>query len=116
MLNQIANKSVDDRIYLIDGSLEEYPGSQIVGVIGQLVLHHLQIEMLTNNNQLSDDLRKQLAGLRGVGITLVVNGSLTLEDVKKFTAFERFSIKLLLDEQGTMIPGLIPLLGKIGPP
>lgn len=38
MLNQIANKSIDDRIYLIDGSLEEYPGSQIVGVIGQALV------------------------------------------------------------------------------
>jgi len=80
------------------------------------VISPLRLEIYLNNNRLEDDLRQVLSELRGINVTLVVNGTLTLEDVKKFAAFYMFKIKVQLDEQGSMIPGLIQLLGKIAPP
>ncbi|HUU00709.1 MAG TPA: hypothetical protein VM425_04625 [Myxococcota bacterium] len=85
-------------------------------ILDLTVISPLQMEIYLNNNRLEDDLRQVLSELRGINVTLVVDGTLTLEDAKKFTAIERFKLKVQLDEQGSMIPGLIQLLGKIAPP
>jgi hypothetical protein len=85
-------------------------------VLSLTVISPLQLEIYLNNNKLENNLLQQLTELRGIIVTLVVDGTLTLEDVKKFASLERFKIKLQLDEQGSMIPGLIQLLGRIAPP
>ena len=74
------------------------------------------LEVHTNHNQLPDNLLEVLKDLRGVELTIVVDGRLTQAEVKPLTKIERFSLKVNLNDANEITPGLPQLLNKINPP
>ena len=93
------------------------PGSVQTGFLYDLVgIRPLALEIHTQNNQLSPELLNILKDLRGIELCLVVNGKLTIEQVREFTVLDRFSLKIRLEDNMDTIPGLAQLLNRISPP
>jgi hypothetical protein len=76
----------------------------------------IALEVRTNHNQLPNGLLEVLKDLRGVELTLVVDGRLTQAEVKPLTKIERFSLKVELNDANEITPGLPQLLNRINPP
>lgn len=76
----------------------------------------IALEIRTNHNRLPDGMLEVIKDLRGVELTLVVDGRLTQGEVKTLTKIERFSLKVDLNDANEITPGLPQLLNKINPP
>ncbi len=76
----------------------------------------LHLLLQTRRNRLDGDLLNVVKDLRGVGVTVVVDGRLTVADVKQLAALERFSLRVVLGQPPRYTPGLSRLLNRIEPP
>lgn len=87
------------------------------GLIYELIgLRPLQLEIHTRNNRLAEQQIAVLRDLRHAELTLVVDGNVTLEDARRFTRLDRFSLKVELGQPPRIIPGLVQVLNRIAPP
>jgi hypothetical protein len=76
----------------------------------------LHLLLQTRRNRLDEDLLKVIRDLRSVEVTVVVDGRLTVADVKQLIALERFSLRVDLGQPPRYTPGLSRLLNRIEPP
>lgn len=79
-------------------------------------LHPVELLVPTRNNRLDDKLLRLLDNLRGMGITIVVDGRFTIADARLLSRLENFSLKVVLQDPPRFIPGLADLLGRLHPP
>lgn len=76
----------------------------------------LHLLLQTRRNRLEKDLLNVVKDLRKVEVTVVVDGRLTVADVKQLIALERFSLRVVLGQPPRYTPGLSRLLNRIEPP
>jgi len=76
----------------------------------------LHLEIQTHANRIPEKLFKVIKDLRGVEVVLRVDGRLSLADVKRFAALERFGIRVDLGDPARYTPGLFRMLNRIAPP
>jgi hypothetical protein len=76
----------------------------------------IMLEIRTNHNQVPTSVLDVIKDLRGVELTIAVDGRLTQAEVKPLTKIDRFSLKVDLNDANEITPGLPQLLNKINPP
>jgi hypothetical protein len=92
------------------------PGADPSWIYDLTTLHPLKLEIRTVKNRIDDKLLEILRDLRRAEQVLVVDGTLTVEDARRFARLERFSLKVELSLPARIIPGLVRLLNRIAPP
>lgn len=73
------------------------------------------LEVHTINNRIEMNLLTSLSKLKKTDITVVVDGGFTMQDAYRLYALDRFSIKVQLENDSIIIPGLADLLNQIAP-
>jgi hypothetical protein len=81
-----------------------------------VALSPLELRIYTKNNHIDDDLTAVLKDLKKVYFTLVVSGRVTLEDAKRLSRLERFSLRIEVNDPGDATPGMVQVLNRIAPP
>ncbi len=81
-----------------------------------LKFHPISLQVQTIKNRIPDKLFNVLKDLHGVEVVVMVDGRLTLDDVKHLAGLERFSLKVELGQTSQFTPGLVGLLNRVAPP
>ncbi len=82
-------------------------------ILDLTVVSPLKLVVHTHQNRLPAELVGVLEQLRGVEITLVVDGRLTVEDLKTLIGVENFELKIFFENPPQLIPGLASLLQQL---
>ncbi len=92
-------------------------GADAAEIIYQaLELSPLHLVVRTRRNRLAPEVLDLLRRLRGVEITIAVDGKLTGQDAEPLAKLENFSLMVELGDPPDFIPGLAELLDRINPP
>lgn len=91
------------------------PGFPPEGLYDLCRFSPLCLEVRTQANVVPAKLMSVLKDLRGVEVTFVADGRLTLENVRSLARLERFSLKIELGYPLVYTPGLVKLLNTIAP-
>jgi hypothetical protein len=87
-----------------------------VRVYDRIQFRPVELIVKATRNRIRPGLLAVLKDLRGVDLTVVVDGRLTLEDVREMASLERFSLRVELGSNGQYTPGLPALLNRVAPP
>ena len=109
-VNWLGANQVKKKILYLPGSVKASFLYDLAGI------RPLTLEISTQNNQLGSDILNVLKDFRGVELRLVLNGKLTIDQMREFTVLDRFSLKIRLEDKMETIPGLAQLLNRISPP
>jgi hypothetical protein len=80
-----------------------------------VALAPLALEIKLVKNRIPDPLLAVLKDLKGVDITLVADGRMTMEDARQWSRLDHFSLKLEITDPNEVTPGLAQLLNQIAP-
>ncbi len=76
----------------------------------------LGLQLESKKNRMNDKLLRIVKDLRGVEPVIVLNGRLTLSDIKPLSRLEHFILQVELGLGKDYTPGLVSLLNAIAPP
>jgi hypothetical protein len=91
----------------------DFPPRKVYDLVA---LSPLELRVYTRNNRIDKDLADVLLDLKKVDFTLVVNGRVTLENAKRFSRLERFSLRIEVTQPNDATPGMVQVLNRIAPP
>lgn len=75
----------------------------------------LSLEVPTVHNRIDQEMLSVLKDLRGVEVIVVADGRMTLDDARQWAALERFCVKVFVEQDSQITPGLVSLLNRIAP-